>query len=383
MKVGRPRERGERRRSSSRPPARPRRGARAAGSGRPRPAAAPAARCGARAAAGTGSGGAGRARRAPARASPRRRATRRGAAAVPHASPSVRKLARELGVDLARVAAVRAARPDPARGRAALREGGHERGAAPRGAAASGLDLAAVAEGRLREVRARRATAALAHPASSPRANLARNWVMIPHVTQHDEADITELEAFRVELNQEHAKDGVKVTLLAFLVKACVAALQRFPDFNSSLEGDELVLKRYFHVGFAADTPNGLVVPVVQGRRSEGRARHRAGARRARAEGARRQAPARRHAGRDVLDLEPRRHRRDGLHAHHQRARGRDPRRVAQRHEAGVGRRASSRRGSCCPCRSPTTTASSTARSRRGSRRYLAQLLGDMRRAML
>jgi pyruvate dehydrogenase E2 component (dihydrolipoamide acetyltransferase) len=96
------------------------------------------------------------------------------------------------------------------------------------------------------------------------RTNLARNWVMIPHVTQHDEADITELERFRVELNQEHAKDGVKVTLLAFLMKACVAALRRFPDFNSSLEGDELVLKRYFHVGFAADTPSGLVVPVVK-----------------------------------------------------------------------------------------------------------------------
>jgi pyruvate dehydrogenase E2 component (dihydrolipoamide acetyltransferase) len=93
---------------------------------------------------------------------------------------------------------------------------------------------------------------------------LARNWVMIPHVTQHDEADITELEKFRVALNGEHARDGVKVTLLAFVVKACVAALRRFPDFNASLDGDELVLKRYFHIGFAADTPNGLVVPVVR-----------------------------------------------------------------------------------------------------------------------
>ena len=93
--------------------------------------------------------------------------------------------------------------------------------------------------------------------------NLARNWVMIPHVTQHDEADITDLEAFRDELNREHENDGVKVTLLAFLVKACVAALKRFPDFNSSLEGDHLVLKRYFHLGFAADTPNGLLVPVL------------------------------------------------------------------------------------------------------------------------
>jgi pyruvate dehydrogenase E2 component (dihydrolipoamide acetyltransferase) len=95
-------------------------------------------------------------------------------------------------------------------------------------------------------------------------ANLARNWVMIPHVTQFDEADITGLEAFRKELNAEQEKVGVKVTLLAFLVKACVAALQRFPEFNASLDGDSLVLKRYFHVGFAADTPQGLVVPVLR-----------------------------------------------------------------------------------------------------------------------
>ena len=95
-------------------------------------------------------------------------------------------------------------------------------------------------------------------------ANLARNWVMIPHVTQFDEADVTDLEDFRVKLNAELGDKGPKVTLLAFLVKACVAALKRFPDFNSSLDGDSLVLKRYFHVGFAADTPNGLVVPVVR-----------------------------------------------------------------------------------------------------------------------
>ena len=95
-------------------------------------------------------------------------------------------------------------------------------------------------------------------------ANLARNWVMIPHVTQFDEADVTDLEDFRVKLNAELGEAGPKVTMLAFLVKACVAALQRFPDFNSSLDGDSLVLKRYFHVGFAADTPSGLVVPVVR-----------------------------------------------------------------------------------------------------------------------
>jgi pyruvate dehydrogenase E2 component (dihydrolipoyllysine-residue acetyltransferase) len=95
-------------------------------------------------------------------------------------------------------------------------------------------------------------------------ANLSRNWVMIPHVTQFDEADITELEAFRVRLNEENAASGTKVTLLAFLVKACVAALKRFPDFNASLDGESLVLKRYFNIGFAADTPNGLMVPVLK-----------------------------------------------------------------------------------------------------------------------
>jgi pyruvate dehydrogenase E2 component (dihydrolipoamide acetyltransferase) len=93
---------------------------------------------------------------------------------------------------------------------------------------------------------------------------LARNWVMIPHVTQFDEADITELEAFRAKVNEENAKAGIKVTPLAFLVKAVVAALKKFPNFNSSLDGDNLILKSYWHIGFAADTPNGLVVPVIK-----------------------------------------------------------------------------------------------------------------------
>jgi pyruvate dehydrogenase E2 component (dihydrolipoamide acetyltransferase) len=95
-------------------------------------------------------------------------------------------------------------------------------------------------------------------------ANLHRNWVMIPHVTNHDDADITELEAFRVTLNKEYEKAGVKVTMLAFLIKACVAALKKFPEFNASLDGDTMVLKKYFHIGFAADTPNGLMVPVIR-----------------------------------------------------------------------------------------------------------------------
>ena len=95
-------------------------------------------------------------------------------------------------------------------------------------------------------------------------ANLHRNWVLIPHVTNHDDADITDLEAFRLLTNKENEKAGVKVTMLAFLIKACVAALKKFPDFNSSLDGEQLVMKQYFHIGFAADTPNGLVVPVIK-----------------------------------------------------------------------------------------------------------------------
>ncbi|HWT14839.1 MAG TPA: 2-oxo acid dehydrogenase subunit E2, partial [Patescibacteria group bacterium] len=97
-------------------------------------------------------------------------------------------------------------------------------------------------------------------------ANLARNWAMIPHVTQFDDADITELEAFRVQLNKENEKAGMKLTMLAFLMKAAVAGLKKFPDFNASLDasGEQLTLKQYFHIGFAADTPNGLVVPVIR-----------------------------------------------------------------------------------------------------------------------
>jgi pyruvate dehydrogenase E2 component (dihydrolipoamide acetyltransferase) len=95
-------------------------------------------------------------------------------------------------------------------------------------------------------------------------ANLARNWVMIPAVTYHDDADITELEAFRVSTNKENEKQGNKITMLAFMIKAAVAALKKYPEFNSSLDGDDLVLKKYFHIAFAADTPNGLVVPVIR-----------------------------------------------------------------------------------------------------------------------
>ena len=97
-------------------------------------------------------------------------------------------------------------------------------------------------------------------------ANLHRNWVMIPHVTSNEDADVTELEAFRVQLNKENEKSGLKLTMLAFLVKACVTALKQFPEFNASLDksGESLVLKKYFHIGVAVDTPGGLVVPVVR-----------------------------------------------------------------------------------------------------------------------
>lgn len=95
-------------------------------------------------------------------------------------------------------------------------------------------------------------------------ANLARNWAMIPHVAQFDEADITDLEELRKQLNKEYERSGARVTILAFLFKAVVKALQKFPEFNSSLEGDKLILKKYYHIGFAADTPNGLVVPVIR-----------------------------------------------------------------------------------------------------------------------
>ncbi|MGV2287407.1 dihydrolipoyllysine-residue acetyltransferase [Trinickia sp. YCB016] len=185
-----------------------------------------------------------------------------------HASPSVRKFARELGVDVALVP-----------------------GTGPKGRITQD-DITAFVKGVMT---GQRAPAAAAAPAAGggelnllpwpkidftkfgpidPKplsrikkisgANLHRNWVMIPHVTNNDEADITELEALRVQLNKENEKAGVKITMLAFVIKAVVSALKKFPTFNASLDGDNLVFKQYYHVGFAADTPNGLVVPVIR-----------------------------------------------------------------------------------------------------------------------
>ena len=183
-----------------------------------------------------------------------------------HASPSVRRFARTLGVDLGLV------RGTGPKGRI-LEEDvrGYVKGvmsapAAPAGGAITGggaLDLLpwpTVDFAKFGPVEAR----PLSRIKKISGANLARNWVMIPHVTQFDEADITDLEAFRVAQNKENEKSGVKLTMLAFLIKASVAALKKFPDFNASIDGDSLILKGYFHIGFAADTPNGLVVPVLK-----------------------------------------------------------------------------------------------------------------------
>ncbi|WAB91926.1 dihydrolipoyllysine-residue acetyltransferase [Pseudomonas citronellolis] len=187
----------------------------------------------------------------------------------PHASPSVRSYARKLGVDVARVAATgkggRILREDVER---FVKDALVRLDSSPsRGDRASGLDLLPWPEvdfsrfGSIEKV-------ALSRIKKISGANLSRNWVMIPHVTNNEEVDITELEAFRVRLNQEGGKDAVKYTLLAFLIKAAVATLKAFPQFNSSLGSEDgesvLILKHYYHIGFAADTPNGLVVPVIR-----------------------------------------------------------------------------------------------------------------------
>ncbi|MES2633819.1 MAG: dihydrolipoyllysine-residue acetyltransferase [Pseudomonadota bacterium] len=191
---------------------------------------------------------------------------------LPHASPSVRKFARELGVPLDEVKGtgpksritqedIQAFTRAVMKGEATTKAVGAKPAAAGGSGEALGLlpwpkvDFAKFGPierkdmGRIKKISG---------------ANLHRNWVMIPHVTNHDDADITDLEAFRVQLNKENEKAGVKLTMLAFLIKACVAALKKFPEFNASLDGDQLVYKQYFNIAFAADTPNGLVVPVIK-----------------------------------------------------------------------------------------------------------------------
>jgi pyruvate dehydrogenase E2 component (dihydrolipoamide acetyltransferase) len=192
---------------------------------------------------------------------------------LPHASPSVRKFARELGVPLAEVKGSglkgRITEADVQAFTQAVMSGAAQTIAqAAKAPAASGGDGAGLGlipwpkvdfakfgpierkeMGRIKKISG---------------ANLLRNAIMIPAVTNHDDADITDLEAFRVSTNKENEKSGVKVTMLAFLIKACVAALKKYPEFNSSLDGDTVVYKNYWHIGFAADTPNGLMVPVIR-----------------------------------------------------------------------------------------------------------------------
>ena len=187
---------------------------------------------------------------------------------VPYASPAVRLFARELGVDLAQVQGSerggRITREDVQKFVKGIVQGGGAPAAAAGGGGLNLLPWPKVDFSKFGPVETRELT----RIQKLSGANLARNWAMIPHVTQHEDADVTELEALRVALNAEQAKrkDGAKVTMLAFLIKASVAALQKYPTFNASLDpgGDKLTLKKYFHIGFAADTPNGLVVPVIR-----------------------------------------------------------------------------------------------------------------------
>ena len=191
---------------------------------------------------------------------------------VPHASPSVRLFARELGVDLAQVKgserAGRISKEDVQKYvKSALAGAGSVVGgaSAPTASSGNGLNLLPwpkVDFAKFGEIEVK----PLSRIKKISGANLARNWAMIPHVTQHDHADITELEELRVLLNKENEKAGIKLTMLTFILKAVVAALKKYPDFNASLDasGENLTLKKYFHIGFAADTPNGLVVPVIR-----------------------------------------------------------------------------------------------------------------------
>jgi pyruvate dehydrogenase E2 component (dihydrolipoamide acetyltransferase) len=187
-----------------------------------------------------------------------------------HASPAIRRFARELGVDLSKVSGSaphgRIVREDVERYVKGVMAGEAARPVAEASAArdsGAGLGLIPwpqVDFARFGPVQTR----PLHRIRKISAANLHRNWVMIPHVTNHEDADVTELEALRVRLNEENAKSGVRLTLLAFLVKATVVALKKFPEFNASLDGDSLVLKQYWNIGVAADTPNGLVVPVIR-----------------------------------------------------------------------------------------------------------------------
>lgn len=178
-----------------------------------------------------------------------------------HASPAIRRFARELGADIAQI------KGSGEKGRVTKEDVQNFIKAAlaqPRGAAGGNglqvLDMPAFDFAKFGTIETR----PLSRIQKISGANLHRNWVTIPHVTQFDEADITEMEAFRKQLGTEYAKQNIKITPLAFMLKAVVAALQKFPKFNASLDGDNLILKQYFHIGVAVDTPDGLMVPVLR-----------------------------------------------------------------------------------------------------------------------
>jgi pyruvate dehydrogenase E2 component (dihydrolipoamide acetyltransferase) len=178
-----------------------------------------------------------------------------------HASPAIRRFARELGADIAQI------KGSGEKGRVTKEDVQNFIKAAlaqPRGAAGGNglqvLDMPVFDFAKFGTIETR----PLSRIQKISGANLHRNWVTIPHVTQFDEADITEMEAFRKQLGTEYAKQNIKITPLAFMLKAVVAALQKFPKFNASLDGDNLILKQYFHIGVAVDTPDGLMVPVLR-----------------------------------------------------------------------------------------------------------------------
>ncbi|HGM0547592.1 TPA: dihydrolipoyllysine-residue acetyltransferase [Neisseria gonorrhoeae] len=203
----------------------------------------------------------------PTSASPAAAKIDEAAFAKAHAGPSARKLARELGVDLGQV------KGSGLKGRImgddikafvkSVMQGGAAKPAAAGASLGGGLDLLPwpkVDFSKFGNVEVKE----LSRIKKISGQNLSRNWVVIPHVTVHEEADMTELEEFRKQLNKEWEREGVKLSPLAFIIKASVSALKTFPEFNASLDGDNLVLKNYFNIGFAADTPNGLVVPVIK-----------------------------------------------------------------------------------------------------------------------
>ncbi len=177
-----------------------------------------------------------------------------------HASPSIRRFARELGVDLARVKGSgeknRVTKSDVQ---------GYVKAALSQGGTGGGLQVLAMPVVDYTKFGAIE-TRPLSRIQKISGANLHRNWVTIPHITQHDEADITDMEIFRKQLGEEHSPQGIKITPLAFMLKAVAEALQQFPNFNASLDasGENLILKKYFHIGVAVDTPDGLMVPVLR-----------------------------------------------------------------------------------------------------------------------